>query len=478
MKKESDIFTSQPPQLLMTRLGRALTIPLVKQSLSDGRTLAHSPNLDNWSCKPSDTAMSEHTSQPISDGGLQLSERSRPVTMTPNFSYRVGGSLSYSDSSYVVRRADTDLMEAACQGQFAYVFGPRQIGKSSLRIRARHQLAERGYQCATVQANQLLDRPQTDQDVSQRCTTRLLATLWDGLQPTNELSIHKTRLAYLSTPQPASPRSASTQPASTQPASPQLTSERLHQFVQKILAPLLTQGPIVIFIDEIDALLHTPFAAELFDWISSCYQYRTSHADPTIREWYQSLNFVVLGSAIASELPCRDTLFSAHSRIALEPFKPEELFPLQQGFDGKIETTSDLIQAVFHWTQGQPFLTQKICYILQILIKQLVQSSDKPLVLSSNTIQQWVNDAVRSHIIRDWPHQDEPIHLRAISDRITRSPNKPALKALYRKIYAGTPISLDDSHTQAELLLSGIVVPKQNQLQIANDIYRHVFPLK
>jgi len=439
--------------------GHRPTTQLAPHSLPICRKPIQNPIPDDWTCKP----IIRTTAECESGYHQRLSGPQGQQTFMSSFSYRVGGSLTKGDNSYVMRQADTELLEAIRHGRFAYVFAPRQMGKSSLRIQTRHQLEAEGYQCASLQANQLVDRSQpkaTQNQGLEQQTNRLMLTLWDGFAPASDALSHKDRVTTLNQ------------------TTGQSTATRLHHFVQTTLAPLLQQRALVVFIDEFDALMHAPLAAELLRWIEQCYQARTTHANNGLSLLYQNLNFVVLGSAIAADFSTDSELFSEQNRIALEPFNQSETTPLQQGFAGKLEAPQAIIDAVFHWTQGQPFLTQKLCHILQTLIKQLVQTSSQPLVLSADTIQQWVNDTVRTQIIQDWPQQDEPVHLRAISDRITRSPNKTALKSLYKRIYAGTPITPDNSHTQAELMLSGIVISRYNQLQIANEIYRHVFPLR
>ena len=49
--------------------------------------------------------------------------------------YVVGGTVPRDAPSYVVRRADQELVDALRRGEFCYVLTPRQMGKSSLMVR-------------------------------------------------------------------------------------------------------------------------------------------------------------------------------------------------------------------------------------------------------------------------------------------------------------------------------------------------------
>ncbi|MEO0648884.1 MAG: AAA-like domain-containing protein [Cyanobacteria bacterium J06650_10] len=360
------------------------------------------------------------------------------------FPYKVGGALAWNDPSYIQRQADLDLLQAIERGKFAYVLGSRQLGKSSLRIQARHQLTQKGHQCATIQATQLIAQRQSDSVKDLLCMLHI-ELISDNLQPL---------LQWLQSVSELSP------------------VDCLIRFVDDFLAEILSRRSAVVFIDEIDALLETPLSSVLFSWMAKCYDSRATNP------MYQQLNFVVLGTAILSDLPQVGSLFSQGCNISLSPFKLFETYNFQAGFEEKLEAPTTLLQAVYRWTHGQPFLTQKLCHIISTLIDNLVQPSSNPIQLSAKTLNQWVDDIVRSHIIQDWQTKDEPIHLRAIGHRINRSFNKKALLSLYHNLLLDKPIEANNSYTQAELLLSGLAITEDGYLQIANEIYRAIFKVK
>lgn len=65
----------------------------------------------------------------------------------PSF-FVTGGTLSASAGSYVVRQADTDLYENLLAGEYCYVLNSRQMGKSSLCVRAIERLRAAGVRTA------------------------------------------------------------------------------------------------------------------------------------------------------------------------------------------------------------------------------------------------------------------------------------------------------------------------------------------
>src|SRR5204863_2123468 len=119
-------------------------------------------------------------------------------------------------------------------------------------------------------------------------------------------------------------------------------------------------GRVVIFIDEIDAVRSLPFSTdEFFAAIRSCYNRRVQ--DPE----FDRLTFCLLGVATPSDLirDTRITPFNIGRRIELYDFTPQEAAPLARGLhtDGA-PRVSALLGRVLYWTNGHPYLTQRLCH--------------------------------------------------------------------------------------------------------------------
>ena len=69
--------------------------------------------------------------------------------------YVVGGTLPADAPSYVVREADAALLEGLRAGDFCYVLDTRQVGKSSLLVRAAVALRQEGVTVAFLDLTQV-----------------------------------------------------------------------------------------------------------------------------------------------------------------------------------------------------------------------------------------------------------------------------------------------------------------------------------
>ena len=161
------------------------------------------------------------------------------------------------------------------------------------------------------------------------------------------------------------------------------------------------------------------------------------------------------------------TPFNIGRPITLAGFKEGSVAPLEKGIKEKTASPQAILKEILYWTNGQPFLTQKICQIVANFkpAEQLVENEEK-----------LIERLVRDKIIKNWYFQDEPTHLKSIQERILSNENQAVKRlGLYQKIFERGVIDADDSIEQIELQLSGLILKENNKVKVYNRIYRKNF---
>ena len=351
-----------------------------------------------------------------------------------SFFYQIGGSLAKESPSYVERLADRELEDSLKKGEFCYVLNSRQMGKSSLRVRAMSRLQAEGTICVFID----LTGRGTQNITAEKWYAGIVLTIVKACQLNFDWRSWWRKQRDLLTP-----------------------VQRLSLFIEEILLAEV-QASIVIFIDEIDRVLSQAFSLDdFFALIHSCYQKRQVNSD------YFRLTFALLGVAAPRNL-IRDknrSPFSLGKAIHLQGFKLEEAEPLTIGLLNKVERPKETLAEILAWTAGQPFLTQKIC---QLVVEKLERKN-----------QLNIANLIKEDLIRDWQAQDEPEHLRTIRDRLyyRNSVRTIYLLNLYQNVLQKKEVPVDNSIEQIELRLSGLVVERQGRLEVNNPIYAQVFNL-
>ncbi|QIZ71081.1 CHASE2 domain-containing protein [Oxynema aestuarii] len=346
--------------------------------------------------------------------------------------YQVGGSLTVDARSYINRKADRDLYSALKKGEFCYILNSRQMGKSSLLVRAKDRLEAEGFVCAALD----LTGVGSNNVTAEQWYKGVVSQLWMGFKLLGKVNLKNWWNDRADLP----------------------VLQRLSQFVAEVLLVEFPQTRLFVFIDEIDSTMSLPFSVDdFFAFIRFCYNQRAFDRD------YDRIAFAIFGVANPADL-IRDknrTPFNIGKAIALNGFTLKEAAPLAGGLQGdrRGEQTQKQLSEILHWSGGQPFLTQKLCQLC------LETGARSPIF-----------ELVRSRIIEHWQSQDEPQHLRTIANRILYNQELAGrLLGLYQRILAGERIETDDSREQIELLLSGLVENRAGSLTVKNPIYAAVF---
>lgn len=344
--------------------------------------------------------------------------------------FQVGGSLDYQHPTYVTRPADLDLYESLKRGEFCYVLNARQMGKSSLRVQVMKKLKQEGFRCASIDLTRI-----GNYTTALEWYGGIVSELIRGFGLSSKISFSHW----------------------WQQQEALSGMQRLSTFIEDVLLKEFSSN-IVIFLDEIDSILSLPFKDDFFALIRACYNQRSDNLD------YKRLTFCLLGATTPSDLiqDKQRTPFNIGRAIELTGFKlAEAQESLTQGLKPTIHHPETTIAEVLAWTNGQPFLTQKVCYLIAEHAEE-------------NTPN--VSELVHAYIIDQWQTQDEPEHLRTIRDRLLKNEQPTVqLLELYRQILKNGGAIADDSPTQVALRLSGLVVKQGKRIQVHNRIYAAVF---
>lgn len=339
---------------------------------------------------------------------------------------------------YIERAADAELLAALHRNEYAYVLASRQTGKTSLMLRTLRKLRAEGVRCAKIDLGVL------GSDIAQEAWYSALAMeLAEALDLDD--SFVEGVLSRWSRLTPV---------------------QRFIRFLRETIS--LSSQPLVIFVDEIEGFLKLPMrmADDFLAAIRSLYNDRDR--EPA----YRRLSFCLMGVCTPTELirDERRTPFNVARGISLEDFSWDEVragfLPVLAG----LPAAEPLLQRIFHWTHGHPYLTHR-------LVRDLVQFT----AAGSTTDSAWIDRTVREQFVGGLGREQENFLEAERRLSLGQAHRARQRLSLYKSIRQGQVIAARGRDPiQLELRLTGLICEQRREgaepiLVVRNRIFAELF---
>uniref|UniRef100_A0ACD5GU64 Uncharacterized protein n=1 Tax=Desertifilum tharense IPPAS B-1220 TaxID=1781255 RepID=A0ACD5GU64_9CYAN len=103
--------------------------------------------------------------------------------------------------------------------------------------------------------------------------------------------------------------------------------------------------------------------------------------------------------------------FAVSRAMTLDGLQPDGMAALA---GAQVENPQALALAIWDWTRGQPFLTQKLYSLVHLHLGAGILRKGEETHLLEQMVQ--------TQVIEAWEAQDRPVHFRAIRDRLFPQP--------------------------------------------------------
>lgn len=343
--------------------------------------------------------------------------------------YTFGGTVQAGGGFYLSRHADDELLDLCRRSAFAYVLTARQMGKSSLMVRTVDRLANENIRSVIIDLTQI-----GAQVTPEQWYLGLLAVIEEQLAlDTDAVGWWKANADIGFT-------------------------QRMTRFFEAVLLKEVAE-PVVIFVDEIDTTLSLGFTDDFYAAIRYLYNARATKPE------FKRLSFALIGVATPGDL-IRDpqrTPFNIGQRVDLDDFTYEEAAPLAEGLKLPPGEARQALRWAMKWTNGHPYLTQRLCMAMVEAGHLRWTESD-------------VDRVVADRFFGAMSEQDN--NLQFVRDMLTkRAPDVEGALTTYREIRSGKRPVRDEEQSivKSHLKLSGVVRREDAGLRTRNRIYETVF---
>ncbi len=229
-----------------------------------------------------------------------------------------GGNLRPDSAAYCDRIEDEKLPEHLAAGDFVTVIGPRQMGKTSLLYRVRHKLAPQGYAIAYVDLSAAREEPLPS-------WYRYIAT-----------TIHE------------------------QIGGPSEMPATHLEFLNYLRALGGALGRVVLMLDEVGSV-----PEEFTDAFFGNVRYVFSNRQ--VKPEFARMSFVLCGTFSPRDLIKNqaNSPFNVSKTLRMTDLTRDGVRKLVTLLERLgIATAEDVPDEIYRWTEGQPYLTQRLCSVL------------------------------------------------------------------------------------------------------------------
>jgi len=216
--------------------------------------------------------------------------------------------------------------------------------------------------------------------------------------------------------------------------------------------------PSVVFVDELDSVRGLPFSSdEFFAFIREFHNSRAHDAIP------DRVAFCLLGATPAHELVQNPEVipFNTGKRVILRDFSATEAASLAPGLDRSPNVAEELMQRVQHWTNGQPYLVQRLC-------RGIVAD---PTIQTGSGVNELCD-----RLFFSASRREEDVNITCVRDNLLRSRYAHEALQLYGRVRAGEIIHHDSEDLPTtHLEFCGVIGTDGSPLRVRNRIYEQVF---